>query len=161
MALPLAVPVVSLDKGLGEKVHSVRSCQRDVWGDTRPVDGVVDYRSADECLAVLSEHSDGVVSELETMVLNGDTPDPAETSLGGTQRFSENLARLGESCCRGLGENVLVVAHGDTVDGAVRAFTEEQCYITQECCWVAFSFDRNTESVERIASSRMESMVLS
>ena len=42
-----------------------------------------------------------------------------------------------ERCVR-LGERVLVVAHGDTVDGAVRAFSDEVVYSAQECGWVCF-----------------------
>ena len=55
---------------------------------------------------------------------------------------------------------MLVVAHGDTVDGAVRAFSDEVVYHAQECCWVAFSFDARSGSATRLGSSRVESMVM-
>ena len=41
-----------------------------------------------------------------------------------------------------LGEQlrVLVVAHGDTVDGTVQHFMADNCYKTDEWCWAVFEF---------------------
>lgn len=147
---------IVLDRRLGEKSHSVRSCQKTVWKDRRPADGVVAHLCPEAQLAILQAHSGGRLRAIES--IQGEIPPPSEEASAGTQRFVDELRRLRDTRCR-IGEKVLVVAHGDTVDGAVRAFTDETVYVAEECCWVAFSFGQ-AGIPTKIAANRLESMVM-
>lgn len=153
VAHQLGITRLRLNKSLGEMVCSVKRCQREVLGEDR-ADGVVEYLPEIEQLAILREHSQGVVQQIERH--DGFAPRPTETHQQGSQRYQDELMLLRDACCLSEGVSVLVVAHGDTVDGAVRAFTGEVCYETQECCWVAVAFDGNGSRV--VARNRLETM---
>jgi len=149
-------PPLRVDKTFGEKMHSVRSLQAQEWGTRRPADGVVEYLREDEQSNILSSKSGGKLSVIEAQ--DGVMPPPDEEARDGTQRYIDHLRAIRDTKCQ-AGEKVLVVAHGDTVDAAVRAFTDETVYIAEECCWVAFSFGEGGVAT-RVASNRIESMVM-
>ena len=161
------LPCIYINKIFGEKISCVRRCQRDVWeegvegvaakadnGSNKKADGKVIYLNEKEMCHILHVHSNGLISTLNGPV-EGDTPNPKETSEEGTRRFQAALSKLGEDQCRGDGKHVLVIAHGDTVECCFRAFTSKICYITQECCFAAFSFQDEFE-IKQIATSRLE-----
>jgi len=147
---------IHIDKAFGEKMHSVRQLQKLVWGKQRAADGQIAYLNESAQLEILTSQSGGVISKIHSQ--DGVHPAPDEEALAGTQRFVEQLHTVRDTyCCSG--KRVLVVAHGDTVDGAVRAFTDETVYIAEECCWVAFSFAEGGEAT-KLAANRLESMVM-
>eukprot|EP00929_Paragymnodinium_shiwhaense_P044121 TRINITY_DN22633_c0_g1_i1.p1 TRINITY_DN22633_c0_g1~~TRINITY_DN22633_c0_g1_i1.p1 ORF type:complete len:186 (+),score=35.78 TRINITY_DN22633_c0_g1_i1:155-712(+) len=136
LAKTLKVPRLRINVELGELRHSVRRDQKSAWAaGERPADGKVSYLDAAESLRLLQEHSDGTISSVEAQ--EGEEPRPEEDHSEGLQRFMTALRQVAGRSSQ-ENERILVVAHGDTVDAATRAFANKLVYSAKECCWVCF-----------------------
>ena len=161
VARELQISRVRVDKRIGEKGPAIRKCQQDVWGKSRPADGKIEYLAEDVQLDILCHLSDYKVTTIERQ--DGWVPPPLETYEEATQRNVDALCYLRDTCCFEEGNDVLVVAHGDTVGDAVETFTNETCYNAKECCWIVFDFDGNkkpTALPKVVDKNRIESLVL-
>ena len=149
-------PKIIIDKDLGERGVDVRRCEREVWGEGKEGDGRIQYLTKEKELEILREWSGGEIKEIEKE--RGEGPRGGEEAREGTERFMKRLREIKEKESQ-KGKKVLVVGHGDMVDGGVRAFLNEVVYIAEECCWVGLGVDEEGE-VEKVGGEGFESMVL-
>ena len=142
-----------VNKTVGELSVKVKQLQAKEWSNSprRVADGRVEYLSNDEQLQILKSMSKGLIRSIEgySSIISGGVvtaPSPDEDHHQGKERYIQEMQRLRDCCFDEIDQSrVLVIAHGDTVDGAVHAFTNDFCWETNECCWVAFGFDEQRQ----------------
>ena len=105
VAAELGIKTVLINTSMSERVSAVKKAQRDVWGDSRPADGVVTYLDDDQQQQYL-----GAEVSIEGQM--GTVPPTTEDHHQTKCRYQKAFDELREEFCVAQGKSVLVVAHG-------------------------------------------------